>query len=344
MEKYDFIKMMLSNRKMSINDKKRLVLLATRELEQIGVSKGSTTPQKKSDPTAEPKAKKHVPKDTASFLSLFNNPDGFKFLTHDFDPESEMDYDTLITQVRKVFNNSTKKFEIPKNLYALMHTFIFGGKDKNDKVRMWMDCDGNFHESNYVCEDWVTWSKNNPKVHLLSCDKFGKEILKFRSTIRLVKPVLSDIVAALQTTHKSLSIQTENLNKADFYTYVWALKDGLKRILDDMSRYSEKTPKVIVSFERKFGDEYSERIIKVTQIDSFASSLNDVMKKYKAKGGAFFEIGNVFSGYCNWSVESLWDGNAKRWNILKDTDINEIEDVNNTDVVGFTHILTFFSK
>ena len=34
MEKYDFIKLMLQNRNLSLNDKKRLVLLATREIEK----------------------------------------------------------------------------------------------------------------------------------------------------------------------------------------------------------------------------------------------------------------------------------------------------------------------
>lgn len=34
MEKYDFIKLMLKSRNLSVNDKKRLVLLATREIEK----------------------------------------------------------------------------------------------------------------------------------------------------------------------------------------------------------------------------------------------------------------------------------------------------------------------
>jgi hypothetical protein len=34
MEKYEFIKLMLQNRNLSLNDKKRLLLLATREIEK----------------------------------------------------------------------------------------------------------------------------------------------------------------------------------------------------------------------------------------------------------------------------------------------------------------------
>ena len=64
----------------------------------------------------------------------------------------------------------------------------------------------------------------------------------------------------------------------------------------------------------------------------------------KTGGGAFNEIKKVFYGYCNWSVESLWDGKPKRWNILNDTDADEIDDMEDSNVLGFTHILTYFSK
>ena len=77
---------------------------------------------------------------------------------------------------------------------------------------------------------------------------------------------------------------------------------------------------------------------------SISSSIEDVLKKFKTKGGAFNEILKVFSGYCNWSVESLWEGKALRWNILSDEDVEEIENLEASNVPGFTHILTYFSK
>lgn len=68
------------------------------------------------------------------------------------------------------------------------------------------------------------------------------------------------------------------------------------------------------------------------------------LKKFKAGGGAFNEIKDVLLGYCNWSVETIWDGQAKRWNILNDSNKAEVEEINGGDVPGFTHVLTFFSK
>ena len=77
MEKYDFIKLMLQNRNLSVNDKKRLLLLATREIERVDVSLEPKEEGRKNEGTKEDVKKniptKHAPKDTASFLSLFKN-------------------------------------------------------------------------------------------------------------------------------------------------------------------------------------------------------------------------------------------------------------------------------
>lgn len=345
MEKYEFIKLMLQNRNLSVNDKKRLLILATKEIEQEGTS---LQPNENEVPNKEKGNEVfvpvHQPKDTASFLSLFNNPEGFKFITHDFDPDSDMDYEKLMKQVEVVFKDATSKYKIPTSLYALMYSFVFGGKNKDGKDRTWKDCDGKNHNSNYASKEWSDWANNNPKVHPLSNDEFGKEILKFRSSIRLVKPVLCDIINRQETKHSNLNIQTEGLENADFYTYVWYLEDGIKRILDDMSRYADKTPNVKIVYSRQFDDDYSKRIIKITQLGSFSSSFDDVINKYRSGGGAFCEIKKVFNGYCNWSVESLWDGKAKRWNLLSDSENLEVEELDDSNLPGFTHILTYFSK
>lgn len=344
MEKYDFIKLMLNSRNLSVNDKKRLVLLATQEIEKKDNNIQESAHNILEEEKIKEKGRPHAPKDTASFLSLFNNPNGFKFLTHDFDPDSDMNYNKLMKQVNEQFKNATSKYMIPHSLYALMSTFIYGGIDKDGKERAWTDCDGKKHKSNYANKQWEDWSINNPNVHLLSNEEISKEILKFRSSIRLVKPVLCDIIRRQESKHSNLIIQTENLEKADFYTYVWALESGIKRILDDMALYADKAPNVKIAFERSFGDDYSKRIIKITQLGSTSSSIDDVLKKFNMGGGAFSEIKKFFRGYCNWSVESIWDGNAKRWNILKDSSIDEIEDLETARVPGFTHILTYFSK
>lgn len=280
----------------------------------------------------------HVPKDTAYLLSLFNSPKGFKFLTHDFDPDSTFTFKNYIPQAQKVFDDKTKNHTIPKSLFALMKTMLEGSNKE------WIDYNGKKHDYTYNSAECKEWISTNNGLHPLNNESFAKEIRTFRKTIRLVKPGLQDIANELASKFRSLNIESHGLDKADFYTYVRMLKDGLKRILEDMSRYAEKYPKVRIAYNRIFGDEYSLRIITITQIGSFSTSLGDVLQKYRNGGGAFNEIKKCFMGYCNWSVETKWDNKPLRWNILDDTGAEELENMEEDSIEGFTHILTYYSK
>ena len=177
---------MLQNRNLSVNDKKRLLLLATREIEKSDdvVKEKEGEIKSPNGPKSTPKSQVHAPKDTAAFLSLFNYEDGFKFLTHDYDPDSEMEYDQLIKTAQDAFMSSSaiKERKIPTSLYAFMRTVLFG----EGKYKTWKDCNGKDHSENYVCAEWKQWAKDNPKLHILSNEMIKKTIMDFRSTTRLV--------------------------------------------------------------------------------------------------------------------------------------------------------------
>ena len=351
MEKYDFIKLMLKSRNLSVNDKKRLVLLATREIEKSeNIAKGDGTKA----PVEEKPTKKeqiHAPKDTAAFLSLFNHEDGFKFLTHDFDPDSVMEYDKLVKTARELFFNVTskdndKRLIIPHSLYALMRTILLGG-DNNT----WMDSNGKKQTENFACRKWIQWANDNAKIHVLSNESIKKVLMAFRSTIRIVQSNseydsrLETIVKRQAKKHADLSITSDHLEDADFYTYVRFLEKGITLILDDMSKYSRESPKVKISFDSSRNDDYKLCVIKITQYGSFSSkSLEDVQNKFNGGGGDFYSIKNTLCGYCNWSVETKWGDELKRWNILDDSGKEQEEELGPLDIPGFTHILTYYSK
>ena len=351
MEKYDFIKLMLKSRNLSVNDKKRLVLLATREIEK---NENNTKEDGTKAPEEEKTTKKeqiHAPKDTAAFLSLFNHEDGFKFLTHNFDPDSEMEYDKLVKMARELFFNVTSmdndnRLIIPSSLYALMRTILLGG-DNNT----WMDSNGKKQTENFACSKWIQWAKTNPNIHVLTNVSIEKVLMAFRSTIRLV-PSGADLDSRLETIvkrqakkHADLTITSDHLEDADFYTYVRFLEKGITLILDDMSKYSKESPKVKISFDSSRNDEYKLCVIKITQYGSFSSkSLEDVQNKFNGGGGDFYSIKNTLCGYCNWSVETKWGDEVKRWNILDDSGKEQEENLGSLDIPGFTHILTYYSK
>jgi len=327
MDKYDFITMILNRRDVSINDKKRGIILATQELDQRTTTSGI-------DENGSEKERKHAPKDTASFLSLFNDPKGFKFLTHDFDPESQMPMESFLAQVRDTFRVSARKYTIPPSLFALMDVFINGGVE-----RKWKDAEGVSHEENYASPSWIDLAKSNPNVHLINDNSCGPTIQAFRRTIRLVKPALNDIVKNLNAKHPDFEIKTKSLERADFYTNVAYLEKGVERILKDMSQYQD-----FLNISITYKKDTDKRIIRITQEESKTSNIEEVLKKFKNGGGAFNEISKVLRGYCNWSVEALWDEVPKRWNILNDSDAPEVEDIDASGITGFTHVLTYYSK
>ena len=337
---------MLQYRNLSVNDKKRLLLLATREIEKVDdeTKDGEIKGPDGAKPTQQEQV--HAPKDTAAFLSLFNYEDGFKFLTHDFDPDSEMEYDQLIKIARDTFISAKDKYTIPKSLYALMFTMLYGGKDKT-----WMDSNGKRQTENFASNKWIQWAKDNAKIHVLSNESIKKVLMAFRSTIRIVQSSseydsrLETIVKRQAKKHADLTITADHLEDADFYTYVRFLEKGITLILDDMSKYSKESPKVKISFDSSRNADYKLCVIKITQYGSFSSkSLEDVQNKFNGGGGDFYSIKNTLCGYCNWSVETKWGDEAKRWNILDDSGKGQEEDLVSPDIPGFTHILTYYSK
>lgn len=343
MEKYEFIRMMLKSRNLSINDKRRLVLLATQEIEKNeDVTKDGEANAFEGGFSGNEQV--HAPKDTAAFLSLFEREDGFKFLTHDFDPNSELEYDQLVKLACDAFTRATRKYTIPRSLYALMHTMLFGGK-------AWIDGNGKRQAENFTCDHWLQWAKENPKCHVLSNKSIQNVLWAFRSTTRLVcsgsdaDSRLETIVKRLAEKHTKLTIIPENLEDADFYTNVYCLGRGISLILDDMSKYPKDVSKIKISFESSNSGDFKLCVIRITQFGSCSSkSLAEVQRKFNGGGGDFYSIKKTLSGYCNWSVESIWGDGIKRWNILDDTGKKNEENISSSDILGFTHILTYYKK
>ncbi len=281
--------------------------------------------------------KEHHPKKTTDFLSLFNNPDGLKFLTHDFDPNREITYTEVLEKARNQFEKAKR---LPSTLWSLMDA-VLNGKDGN-KANSWFDYSGKHHNMRFATQEWQEWSVVNANMHPVNNPAFADTISAFRNTIRIVKPALMNFADELSQKYKYLEIERKGLEKADFYTHVGRIRNGINRIFADIESHSNDVSKVLMEFSREHGDEYSMCIVKITHLNSEASDLDDVIKKYNAGGGAFSEISKTFCGYCNWSVEALWNGNPKRWNILDDTGKEEIESIDRPS--GFTHILSFYKK
>lgn len=276
--------------------------------------------------------------DTAYFLSQFNNPMGLKYLTHDFDSITDgrpQSIESIYNQVKEVLRK--KDYKIPQSLWILINNFLEGKKK-------WSDTFGVAHDSYLINPMWIDWSNRN-NMHPINNSIFAKEIMAFRSTIRLVSPSLKDICEKAKN-GLSLNIEEDKLEKADFYTNTYILYVVIKRILLMMSRRGDKYPNVFISFKRNTDAEGRMlRKIIITQKESYANkSLNDIIDRLAKnnEAGDFGSIRSILNGYCLWQIESIWDGQPLRWNILKTDNMSEIETIEGDSIRGFTHILTYY--
>jgi len=280
----------------------------------------------------------HAPKETATFLSLFNRREGFKYLTHNYD--NSMKLTDMLKQVKDVYEEGKRGKNLPLSLKALLHNFINGGE--------WFDAEGKKCADGYGNPDWISWSVNNEGRHpITNLGGMENTIQRFRHTVRVVAPDLEDYIKKIAERFPSLSFTLKKLDKADFYTNVFVLNSRLVEIVKDISDHeSQGHHDIQVEYTFDISEDFfTIHSIRISHLDSYSpKSIEDVLRKYESTGGFFYENAEKLKGYCNWSVVSLWDGKPFRWNILDDTGRDKIETVETSSVIGFTHILTYYQK
>lgn len=282
----------------------------------------------------------HRPTLTADFLSLFGSPSGLKFLTHDFDPGSGMTMATVIYQVHEILSSEKFYKKLPDSLYPLISRFVYGGDE-------WYDYNHNGHNVSLSTGGLKDWIDAHPTFHPITSPDFGQDIQQFRNTVRISKPLLPKLITSLverSPKFQNLNIQTERLDKADFYTNVDRMINYIiERVLSDISQ-RDRHAKVRISFDRASWDVYRLCQISITHIGSEANLFDEVREKFMNGGGAMFEIAKCCQGYCDWTIEGNFEGECKRWRILSAQPSPEIENLQCQDIDGFKHILTFYKQ
>lgn len=326
-----FIYFMIHNKSLTrVQQRKRDALLAKAVVAGQFDTLTKTPEEKKQTP--------HSPKDTAVFFSLFNRREGLKYLTHNYDSNG-MTLTDMLKHVKEVFEEGKRGKNIPESLNSLLYNFLNG--------KYWLDSEGEKCTDGYGNSSWIEWSVKNDGKHPIT-DIGGMEatIQRFRHTVRVVAPDLEHIIRRIAGKFPSLRISMTNLDKADFYTNVFVLSSRLTELFKDINDHAGQEYKdVHVEYIPDIAGEFFLHRIRISQIGSFsAKSIENVLRKYESTGGFFYENAEKLKGYCNWSVESLWDGKPVRWNILNDTGVEKTERIDAKDVKGFTHILTFYQK
>ena len=275
--------------------------------------------------------KKHDIEATYEVLRLFEDPNGLKFLTHDF-PNTSWTVGPFIEQCRTVFYEEANRHpNIPQSLYSLVKTFILG---VSNNIKGWLGYDEKLHTETW--DDWKRLEEHPIKRH-------GGIIDIFRNTIRVRSPKLFDLIKYIegQYTQFVFEYDSKELIKADFYTNVYILRWCMARVLSMFCQYQEYK-NIHVSCSKKTMNGWIVYAIQLTQIGSFPSvDINDAIKRLSEDAGDLGVIKDKMRSYCDWSIISKWNSENLRWNILKRDDEKEVEKIEES-AIGFTHEFIFY--
>lgn len=294
------------------------------------------------------------PKHVADFMSLFNQRDGLKYLTHDYDENNDFEIDKFLISANSIFIDKTKKLNIPQSLWIIVKNFAFDSKQKE-----WTSISEDYKRPIPLKIGWATkelrdWSKQN-RLHPIRNEEYKKIINDFKRITRiepfnLEKLIDTTLDSVFEKNIDNFDIQKTALSKADFYSHIGFLKTAIQTIFAEIKKLSDvpEKKKISVRYERSFSDEgYYLRKILITHHNSFPlKELELILKEWQEKGN-MGKIKEKLKGYCHWSVETIIEGTPTKVNILKEKEAPEYKFINCKPEElpeGFTHVLTFYYK
>jgi hypothetical protein len=269
-------------------------------------------------------------------MALFNQREGLKYLTHDFDESGEFNYEDFLSQAKEVCTENFR--ELPQTLKDLLNQFAFENKPQ------WCALDKDFN-LNKIETGWSASPKDS-KLHPLRHPQFAGIIKDFKRTIRIESPCLETLIDKVFA-DKIFEIEKKDLQKADFYTHVGEFKTALETIFEEIQKRSDSPDKKKISVEYKketCGDYFVRKVI-ITHHNSYPTRNDEdalIREWLSLDKGNMGKIANHLQGYCHWSVETAIDGKPVRVNILREKDTPYNETIDASEVKGFTHILTFY--
>jgi hypothetical protein len=327
-----------------IKDDSELIRTMDKNLKQIitkieNLENGKGVEGKKVEDKTIEKIRQHKPKDVANFMYLFNNPNGLKYLTHDFDQQKDFDIELFLENTKKIFEKETKKLKIPTYLYSIINEFSFSENPN------W----GNGMNEGFSCSKWKNWSKEY-KLSPFRNPEFINTINEFRKLTRIEAPDLKkDVEEIIENVFSDSKIEysLKRLENADFYTNTKEFKLALKSIFEIIRDKGKKLPnnKFDVTFKGRLVGNYYEIKLIITHYNSFPSKdFNQLLPEWKTEKGTIGNISKKLFGYCDWSIESKFENGSFRINLLKDNNEPEFEKLANENSIGTIHTLTFYYK
>ena len=104
------------------------------------------------------------------------------------------------------------------------------------------------------------------------------------------------------------------MNTADFYMNVFILRKSVQRIFQMFASRNDKKD-VSIHYHKEDIKNRRYHILAITQLDSYSEKgVDELLPKLHEGGGDLATLKHDLSGYCNWSVLSVWNGKSAKWN------------------------------
>jgi hypothetical protein len=353
-------------KKVDDRTKERLINLISKEFEKTGIVEteiierlsriegmlaGGDESQKKEKGF---QGKLHKPKETKNFLSLFNNSEGLKYLTHKFN-DGKRDYNSFIDLCKQELEKAKQEYKnIPVALLKRIEEFAFS---ENPKWYIRKGKDKIYPEKGWSEKSFTEWYKNKINIHPGLDAKWNKEmILPFKETIEVRAGNLTEIIEeaitlALGESKDNFIINKihEELNLAEFYTDVDMFQQAIFHMVSTIKDRAEKNFcfEIKIRYDNQTLEGGDFKVITITHINSEATKKSNDPSFAK---GDLKTIQNNLWGICNYEINAKFPDGIKKKIFLTDnyTDYKEIVEKNQTidlesEVVeGFSHILKFY--
>jgi|GEM_PF-1572790 hypothetical protein len=299
--------------------------------------------------------KLHRPKETKLFLSLFNNSEGLKYLTHKFN-DGKRNYDSFIELCKKEFEKGKAEYpNLPDALLRRIEEFAFAPNPE------WFVRNGSekfFPRNGWSEASFIEWYNKDINIHPGYDSKWNTEmIIPFKESIEVRAGNLKNIIEEILTTslgasksNFTINLNEQNLNTAEFYTDVDKFKLALFHIISTIKDRADKNLcfEIEIDFQNESLKGGKFKIVEIIHVNSEPTkNSND---KDFVKGDMKTIQSNLW-GLCNYEVTAKFPDGVRRKIILTD-DYNEYKSYveggeatpiyDKSKVKGFTHILKFY--
>lgn len=360
--KAEFINDILTNKRLDLPLKEKLIELTSKELlntenenrkriEELEERMKRNDIQIKKETTTTNEAHNQVRKNpipnplhTKNLLTLFRDSEGLKYLTHDYkDIRNKSSREDLLTIAKKEFEEAKEKYPQAKNeLLRRIEEFAFKENPKWTFYKNNVKKEVNYGWSSIKFRDWEI----NSTVHPCRDSFWNREMIEpFKRTIEIRDGLLLDIIKetiTLSFNADDLDIFTINFNENQlqigrFFTDVDWLGQALYRIFSCIKKHGEKSNNFEISII------YLDDGIKTLKIVHHNSKANCSSNFDFTSGGDFQTIRNNLFSLCNWSIEASFENGYRRRYLLWDESIRNTDiEIKETDIEGFTYSLYFY--